>query len=344
MFRQLGHEVIHLGVEGSNPDCSEHVSVVNYDYWHELYGHPGSQHYNTRTDAEFGIYHRSYAESVVHRIRERVNKPYESIVCATWAGGQEWAGKQLDQFVVESGIGYRYTWADYRVFVSYAWMHFHFGLEGRLEGSRWYDVVIPNEVDPSMFDFRPQEKQDYFLFMGRLADDKGVAVAIDVAKRAGRRILVVGPGEPERFLQGNPHAEYLPPVGLEGRKKLMAEAAALVCPTQYVEPFGNVALEAQVSGTPVICTDWGGFPETVQHGYTGFRCRTMEQFVWAAKHVDRIKPADCRNWVLGNFSIQRVSRMYQEYFQSLLDLDDDGWYQERLARHELDWLRRSYPF
>ncbi len=92
----------------------------------------------------------------------------------------------------------------------------------------------------------------------------------------------------------------MPPVGVEGRRKLMAEAAAFICPTQYVEPYGNVAIEAQASGTPVICTDWGGFTETVLHGYTGYRCRTMEQFEWAAGNIGRIDPAACRQWVVDN--------------------------------------------
>jgi len=158
-------------------------------------------------------------------------------------------------------------------------MHFHLGLEKRFDGCRWYDVVIPNAIDPDMFDFRPQDKQDYFLFLGRLNEDKGVAVAVDIARRVGRPIKIVRQGNPDRFLKDNPHVTYLPPVGVEGRRKLMAEAAAFLCPTQYVEPLGNVALEAQASGTPVICTDWGGYTETVLHSQTGYRCRTMEQFV-----------------------------------------------------------------
>ena len=124
----------------------------------------------------------------------------------------------------------------------------------------------------------------------------------------------------------------------------MAEAAAFLCPTQYIEPLGNVALEAQTSGTPVICTDWGGFSESVQHGYTGFRCRTMDQFVWAANHIHEINPAACRQWSLSNYSMDRVGLMFQEYFQSLLDLDGGGWYEQRPDRHELDWLRKSYSF
>jgi glycosyltransferase involved in cell wall biosynthesis len=92
--------------------------------------------------------------------------------------------------VVESGIGYRRTWARYRVFISYSWLHFHFGREGRQRGSGWYDVVIPNAVDPELFDIRPQDKTDEFVFMGRLNDDKGVGIAIDIARQsaAGSRL------------------------------------------------------------------------------------------------------------------------------------------------------------
>ena len=204
-------------------------------------------------------------------------------------------------------------------------------------------MVIPPAVDPEMFDFRPADKTDELLFLGRLNDDKGVAVAIDIAKRAGRRIAIVGQGDPARFLEGNPHARYVPAVDIEGRRKLMAEAAAFLCPTLYVEPLGSVALEAQMCGTPVICTDWGGFTETVLHGITGFRCRTMEQFLWAVHHIDRIDPAACRQWAIDNYSPQRIGQMFEEYFQMLLDLDGDGWYAERPERTQLDWLTRRHP-
>ncbi len=218
-----------------------------------------------------------------------------------------------------------------------------YGQQQRFDGNAWYDAVIPNAFDPEMFDFRPHDKQDFFLFMGRLNADKGVRIAIDVARLAGRPIKIVGQGDPSRFLAENPHASYVPPVGVEGRRKLMAEAAAFVCPTQYVEPFGGVAVEAQLSGTPVICTDWGAFPETVLHGYTGYRCRTMEHFEWAARNIGRLDPAVCRQWALDNFSLDRIAQMYEEYFQSLLNLDRKGWYEEHPNRDQLDWLRKRFP-
>jgi glycosyltransferase involved in cell wall biosynthesis len=118
-------------------------------------------------------------------IDARVSRPWEATVACTWGEAQIRATQGLAQFVVEAGVGYRHSWAKYRVFVSYAWMHFHYGQEGKHAGNSWYDVVIPNEIDPALFDFRPQDKTGELLFMGRLNDDKGVALAIDVARRVG---------------------------------------------------------------------------------------------------------------------------------------------------------------
>jgi glycosyltransferase involved in cell wall biosynthesis len=349
MLHRRGHEVIHIGVEGSDPECSENVAAISRDEWGAYYDHPGANFYDTRTDGKVAAYHELYAARVRAAIDARVSRPWEAIVACTWGEAQIRATQGLAQFVVETGVGYRHTWAKYRVFVSYAWMHFHYGAEGKHAGNGWYDVVIPNEIDPELFGWKHGRleacptKTDELLFMGRLNDDKGVALAIDVAKRVGRKIVIVGQGDPARFLKDNPHARYLPPVDCEGRRKLMAEAAAFLCPTQYIEPLGNVALEAQASGTPVICTDWGGFTETVLHGVTGYRCRTMEQFVWAAKNIDRIDPATCRRWVIDNFSTERVGQMFEEYYQMLLDLDGDGWYVARPERQQLDWLTKRFP-
>ena len=99
-----------------------------------------------------------------------------------------------------------------------------------------------------------------------------------------------------------------------------------------------------LSGTPVITTDWGAFAEYNIHGVTGYRCRTFEQFCWAANNIANIKPATCREWATNNFSIARVGQMYDEYFYGVRNVfDGAGWYEPNPARRELDWLRKTWP-
>jgi hypothetical protein len=87
-----------------------------------------------------------------------------------------------------------------------------------------------------------------------------------------------------------------------------------------------------------------GNSENNLHGVTGFRCRTFEQFLWAASHIDRINPLDCRQWAEANFSIARVGDMYDEYFRSVMNIwTGNGWYEPNPGRRDLDWLRRRYP-
>jgi glycosyltransferase involved in cell wall biosynthesis len=351
MMHRLGHEVIHLGTEGSEVECTEHVSVASRKDFDRLFGHPGKNFYNLETQkGPYKAYHDRWAANARAAILARVDKPWSSIIACGWGGCQRVATDGLDQFVVESGIGYPNTWAKYRVFESYAWLHMHLGKENKFGGGCWQDVVIPNAFDPDMFgpiipDY--QDKSKNFLFIGRLNDDKGVQLACDVVKAIGARITIVGQGDPSRLLAQNnklnPHIQYLPPVGVDERRELMRTARAAFCPSYYVEPFCGTAVELQMSGCPVISTDWGVFNETVLHGQTGYRCRTLEQFKWAAEHVENINPQACRDWAFNNYSLDRVSLCYDEYFKQIMNLGDKGWYQENPDRTELDWLKRIYP-
>jgi glycosyltransferase involved in cell wall biosynthesis len=141
-----------------------------------------------------------------------------------------------------------------------------------------------------------------------------------------------------------PHVEVVGYLEPEARDDMLRGARALLAPTHYNEPFGGVTIEALLCGTPIITSDWGAFAENNLHGVTGYRCRTIEQFVWAANNIGKISRAKCRQWAAKNFSLERIGAMYEEYFTSLLTLyTGKGFYQENPGRTELDWLKREYP-
>lgn len=119
----------------------------------------------------------------------------------------------------------------------------------------------------------------------------------------------------------------------------MGEAAAVIVPTVYLEPFGGVNVEAQMCGTPVITSDWGAFPETVEHGRTGFRCRTLDQYVYAVRQAANLDRAYIYERAHRKWSIYRIRHMYQEYFSMIADLwDPQGWHTLHADRSNLDWL------
>ena len=333
MLRGRGHHVIHYGNEDSDVACDEHVTVTRRGD----IGPPGN-YMDFKID---GPPYQTFSANAVEAVARR-KQPRDFLLCPFGYGHKAVADAHPDMIVVESGIGYASSFAKWKVFESYAVMHAHYGIQAVATCNlvNWYDVVIPNSFAPDDFEFRA-EKSDYLLFLGRAYDGKGVHVAVQIAEHIGRRLVVAGPGRLERT---SPLVEHVGTVGAAPRRELLASAKALIAPSMFIEPFCGVVLEAAFSGTPVIASDWGAFAENVLHGVTGYRCRTFEQFTWAARNVDRIDPANCRSWAEENFTIERVGQMYEEYFSSVLAIyGGDGWYEINNERDNLDWLTRRYP-
>jgi glycosyltransferase involved in cell wall biosynthesis len=337
MLTERGHTVFHYGTDGSDPVCTENVTVLDDATFQATHGA-----YDWRIDG-FNIERdndafRVFTENAIAEVGKRIES--EDFILATFG----WNHKPVcdafpHNFGVESGIGYPNTWSKYRVFESYAWLHFNLGKEGHCNDPSFYDVVIPNYYDLPDYPFQ-SKKKDYFFFIGRPTPLKGLEVAADVCKKIGVKLYAAGQGKVPDGIE----CEHLGVISHEERNRWVGGARALWVPTLYVEPFGSVAIEAQLYGTPVICTDFGAFTETVLHGITGYRCRTFEQFVWAAKNVHLLDPEKIRSWAATNFSLQRAGQLYEEYFQMLADLrTPQGWYSTRGARINLDWLKKTYP-
>ena len=343
MLRSYGHSVYFYGIEGSDVECEEMISVLSQDTLNETYGEYDPTKEFFKHDPR-DLAHRTFNQNAVQTILER--KEDQDILLCPMGNYQKPIADAVGMLTVESGIGYTGVFSAYRIFESYAWMHYIYGLLKQDDGG-WYDAVIPNYFDPKDFEYT-EKKEDYLLYFGRIIWRKGVQVTSDVAKATGNQLLVVGQGSldnpQERLTLGSEkHIKYLPAVGPEERTCLMGKAKAVLMPTFYLEPFGGVNVEAQLCGTPVITSDWGAFPETVLHGVTGYRCRVFEEFCWAVNNIHRLRPRDCREWAEKNYSIERVGRMYEEYFQRIHRLFDQGWYQPNEERKELEWLNRYYP-
>ena len=336
MLSDRGHEVYHYGVPGADVQCTEHIDVVKEKVFQRV-------HSTNDWRAGYFILDRDndcYKQFIRRSIKEisRRSQPGD-FLCCTFGQDHQPIAEALPQLIaVESGIGYDHTWAPWRVFESYAWLHFTWGKEQRALNPSWYDCVIPNAFDIDDFPYSPT-KHPYHIFLGRPTALKGRQIAIDVCRELGIQLYVAGQG-PRDVPEGVTHLGVL---GIEERAEWVSHAAALWAPTYYIEPFGGVAVEASLLGTPVICSDMGAFPETVQHGITGWRCRTFDHFMWAARHVGEIQPENCRRWAEANYSLKRVGGMYEEYFNMIAALYDKspGWYKRNDSRLNLDWLRQT---
>ncbi len=224
---------------------------------------------------------------------------------------------------VEFGIGYTGTFATCKVYESIWHMAFCYGFYREALGGH-FDTVIPNSYDPAEFPF-VEHKDDYLLFIGRLNWDKGVHVAADIAKRSGLALVMCGQGTPPDGV------DYRGVVGAEERAALMGHARAVLVPTLYPEPFGGVNVEAQLCGTPVITTDFGAFPETVEQGVTGFRCHFLGEYLKAVSGVTELDPRVIRARAIAKYSIHNVKYQYERYFERVNLLWADGWNTEQVA-------------
>ncbi len=340
MMKALGHEVIHYGHEDSDVVCDEHVTVLGNKDLEIAYGN-----YDWRKNFfKFDTNDHAYQTFYKNAIREiGLRKKPNDFLLPFWGSGVRAIcdAHQDDMIVVEPGIGYAGGhWARFKIFESYAIYHAFYGLEsvGTCRQD-WYDVVIPNYFDVDDFTFNAN-KSDYFLYLGRVYDGKGVNIAIQACEKAGVNLILAGQKEEGYAIPDN--VTYLGYADTNLRKRLMSNAKASFLASMYVEPFGGVQIENLLSGTPTITTDWGSFAENNLHGITGYRCRTMGDFVQAIKNIDKIKPEDCRAWG-ENFSLEKVAKMYEKYFTDVLNVyTGAGWYAESSSEC-LQSLYKQYP-
>lgn len=342
MMHRRGHTVIHYGHNESQIECTEQVNITDNQLFQDTYGHYDWKKelfkHNTADNCN-----KTFNERAIVEVGKR--KKHHDFLLLFWGiGHADVAKAHPDMICVEPGIGcFNTPCTPFSIYESYAVMNYVYGQE-KWE-PKWTDAVIPNYFDLEDFKFN-SKPGDYFMYLGRIIESKGIGIAVEIAKRTGMKLKVAGQGDFKQQLGFDPPPEveivgYLEPAA---RDEMLRGALALLAPTHYNEPFGGVTVEALMCGTPIITSDWGAFPENNLHGVTGYRCRNMDQFVWAAKNVHKISRRACRQWAENNFSLEHIAPMYEEYFTSLIPIfTGKGFYEVNENRKELDWMKREYP-
>ena len=333
MMTALGHDVYHYGGSGSEVECTEHIDILSEKDREKFFWKKDlQQFFNIKWNIK-----EPYWVIANHKTTEEIRKriKHRDFICYIGGNCQQPIAEEFPEHMnVEIGIGYTGSFAPYRVFESYAWMHYTYGRIDPEYNGRFFDAVIPNYFD--LWDFHyTEEKDDYLFFIWRMTARKGPHVAAQIAKEAGMKIKMAGQGIQK--IDGNKytadgiefegdHIEYLGAIGVEQRADVMSKAKATIVPTTYLEPFWGVSVESLLCGTPVIATDFWAFPEIVQHGKNGYRFRTLGEGIWAAQNLDALlHPAEIALTAGLNYSLEAISGKYQGYFEQLNEMWSIGW-------------------
>jgi glycosyltransferase involved in cell wall biosynthesis len=193
---------------------------------------------------------------------------------------------------------------------------------------RWH--LVANGVPLDKYVFRGAVGPDApLVFLGRIEEIKGPQLAIEVARRTGRKLILAGniPDEHRAWFEAHvaPHIDedqirYVGPVNDAQKNELLGRSLAFLMPILWDEPFGIVMAEAMACGTPVLGLRRGAVPEVVDDAATGFVVDTMDELVAASQRVQVIDRAACRARVEQLYSDEAITDGYIEIYRQMISL------------------------
>ncbi|MBI5654256.1 glycosyltransferase family 4 protein [Candidatus Uhrbacteria bacterium] len=188
---------------------------------------------------------------------------------------------------------------------------------------------IYHGVDTELFAFN-KFPEDYFLYLGRVTEDKGVHIAIEAAKAAGVNLVIVGRSYPtegywHQYIEPEINGKTVRYVGeadLEQKIEWFRNAKALLFPiAQRDEPFGLVLIEAMSCGTPVIAWNNGSVPEVVKDKETGYIVDSVAGMVKAIKAIEKISRNVTRLRAETFFSQKKMTSGYLKVYERMIAKD-----------------------
>jgi len=216
-----------------------------------------------------------------------------------------------------------------------------------LPWANWQGTVHHGLPAKSLAFCKPAGK--YLAFLGRISPEKGVDQAIEIAIRAGIPLKIAAKVDRNdvdyfehtiRPLLDHPLVEFIGEIGYAEKNDFLGNAAALLFPIDWPEPFGIVMIEAMACGTPVIAYPTGSVPEIVRDGVTGFLVHDTDGAVEAVNRISEIDRLDCRRHFERYFTDERMALDYVKIYRRLVGGDssplaiDDG---------ALNWIDLTSP-
>lgn len=190
-----------------------------------------------------------------------------------------------------------------------------------------YLATVYNGIDLSLYPFQERGGDD-LVFLGRIHPDKGVHLAIEVARLSGIRLIIAGVIQDESYFQEQvkPHLHdqnvvYIGPVDVAGKNELFARSRALLHLNTIPERFGLVLAEANAAGVPVIAMDLGSCREVIADGHTGFLVNNVMEAVQAIGRISEIDRRACRSRVRQYFSIVTMVDGYERVYSTIFGLE-----------------------
>lgn len=336
MMRAQGAEVIEYGNEGSESEASEHVVLRSRARFDEL--HPREGFVGQGEQVKLGSEsHREFGALLLRALHARV-RPGDIVAHPLGPTHAELVTLVPQGIHVETGIGYESGpfGCAARIFETETWRHWHLGKYGYNDGQAHASWVCPNYYDLEDWPLG-EGKGGYFAFMARKCNAKGLKVLAEIIKayKGPHHFRIAGQGE-----EWSDWGEFCNAVGgcasnwsafdlsrakvlnvgeLRGREraKFLGDAVALLCPTQFVEPFGGASIEAMLCGTPAIGSAWGAYVETLPQWA---QCRTTEDWIKAMHAAEQFCGPTARRFrfYLNNvFGLDAVGQRYARVFEEI---------------------------
>ena len=190
-------------------------------------------------------------------------------------------------------------------------------------------TTIYNSVDMDDYQFNAEVDADApLVFLGRIQQEKGTAIAIEIALKTNKKLIIAGnvPNEQIHQLYFNEQVKplidqdqikYIGPVNNIQKNELLRNACAMLMPVTWDEPFGIVMAEALACGTPVIGFNRGAVPEVVTNGSTGFICNTTNEMIEAVNNIPSLSRSDCRQVAEEKFSSTVMAKQYEQLYKKI---------------------------